>query len=205
MLLLGLTGGIAMGKTTTAALFVRRGVRVVDTDLLARELVEPGQPALAEIVAEFGKGVLNSHGRLNRSELARIVFSDDRALAKLEEILHPRIENAWLAQVGAWELQGVKVGMVVIPLLFETDAAKHFQSIICVACSEVSQRERMLARGWTPGECAQRIKAQWPIARKMELSDYVIWSEGGEEIADAQVELILRELGARFGVEELSR
>ncbi|MGC8991675.1 MAG: dephospho-CoA kinase, partial [Verrucomicrobiia bacterium] len=90
MLLLGLTGGIAMGKTTVAAMFARRGVRIIDTDAVARLLVEPGQPALGEIVAEFGAGITDSEGNLRRNALAAIVFADSSARSKLEAILHPR-------------------------------------------------------------------------------------------------------------------
>lgn len=196
MLLLGLTGGIAMGKTTVAAMFARRGVMVIDTDAVARLLVEPGQPALAEIIAEFGTGILDSRGNLRRDALAGIVFADSSARSKLEAILHPRIADFWQAQAAEWRRRGVRIGMIIIPLLFETGAQKHFQATICVACSRASQATRMSLRGWTAEECRQRIAAQWPAERKIELSDYVVWSEGVLEVADAQVERILMQLTA---------
>ncbi|MDH7501474.1 MAG: dephospho-CoA kinase [Verrucomicrobiota bacterium] len=196
MLLLGLTGGIAMGKTTVAAMFARRGVMVIDTDSVARLLVEPGQPALAEIVAEFGAEMIDSGGNLRRNALAAIVFADSSARSKLEAILHPRIADFWQAKAEEWRRCGVRIGMIIIPLLFEIGAERHFEATICVACSRASQAARMLVRGWSAEECRQRIGAQWPVERKIELSDYVVWSEGVLEVADAQVERILMQVTA---------
>lgn len=174
----GLTGGIGMGKSTCADLLVRHGVSVIDTDALARQLVEPGTPALAEIVAAFGRAILDSSQRLRRDVLAGIVFSDATARAKLEAILHPRIQTAWLAQLAEWRAAGVKTSVVVIPLLFETSTESRFDCIVCVACSERTQRARIAARGWSPEEFAQRSAAQLPIEQKMNRSRYVIWTEG---------------------------
>ena len=95
----GLTGGVGMGKSTAAQFLRARGAQVVDTDELARQLVQPGQPALAEIQAEFGKAIIASNGRLRREELAEIIFADAAARKKLETILHPRIRERWLAQI----------------------------------------------------------------------------------------------------------
>src|SRR5688572_13172046 len=126
MILLGLTGGVGMGKSTSASLLKQRGVAVVDTDDLAREVVEPGQPALKEIEATFGKHVIGSDGALRRDELAKIVFTDDAGRQKLEAILHPRIRELWLKQVEAWRAESKPIGAVIIPLLFETAAEKEF-------------------------------------------------------------------------------
>lgn len=196
MTLLGLTGGIAMGKTTVAAMFARRGVMVIDTDAVARQLVEPGQPALNEIIAEFGTGIVDSLGHLRRDALAGIVFADSRAKSKLEAILHPRIADYWQAKAAEWHRCGVHIGMIIIPLLFETGAERHFKATICVACSRASQATRMSLRGWTAEESRRRLGAQWPVERKIELSDYVVWSEGLLEVADAQVERILMQVAA---------
>ena len=183
-----------MGKTTVAALFARRGVMVIDTDAVARQLVEPGQPALEEIVAEFGTGIVDSQGNLRRDVLAGIVFADSRARSKLEAILHPRIADFWQAKAAEWHRCGVRTGMIIIPLLFETGAERHFQATICVACSRASQAARMSLRGWTAEECRRRIDAQWPVERKIGLADYVVWTEGLLEVADAQVERILMQV-----------
>jgi len=129
MKLCGLTGGVGMGKSTAAGFFLALGTRVVDTDKLARELAEPGQPALEEIQREFGPGVLDPDGRLKRAELARVVFADPAARKKLEAILHPRIRERWRGQVAQWRAQDCPVAIVVIPLLFETGAEAEFDRI----------------------------------------------------------------------------
>ena len=143
----GLTGGVGMGKSTTAQFLRARGAQMVDTDELARQLVQPGQPALAEIQTEFGTNIVAPDGRLRREELAQIIFSDAAARKKLEAILHPRIRGRWLAQVEIWRAENRPLAVVVIPLLFETRAESHFNKIICVACSAPTQRQRLLSRG----------------------------------------------------------
>src|SRR3954447_16372005 len=142
MTLVGLTGGIGMGKSTSDKLLRERGVPVVDTDIIARQIVEPGEPALGEIQKAFGSIVMDSDGRLRRDELAKIVFSNPDARKKLEDILHPGIRAIWEQQVDAWRKEGRPLAVVVIPLLFETDARAQFDASICVACSAASQRER---------------------------------------------------------------
>ena len=190
----GLTGGAGMGKSTTAGFFLQLGARVIDTDDLARELVRPGQPALAEIQREFGAEIISSAGELKRDQLARLVFADSAARQKLEAILHPRIRERWLAQIKIWRQENCAPAIVVIPLLFETQAESHFDKIICVACSAASQRERLLARGWTPEEIQQRIAAQWPVEQKISRSDFMVWTEGVPEIHAQQVGRILAKL-----------
>jgi dephospho-CoA kinase len=192
---LGLTGGIGMGKSAAAEHLRLRGLPVVDTDRLARELVEPGQPALREIRETFGPEVLDTAGRLRRDALARIVFADETRRRQLEAILHPRIRAAWQAQLEAWQHEGRPAAVVVIPLLFETGAAGQFDATICVACSAASQRERLVARGWSDEEIARRLAAQWPIARKIAAADFVVWAEGGLEHTAAQLDRILATLG----------
>lgn len=187
MKLFGLTGGIGMGKSACAQLLRWRGAAVVDTDELARELVEPGQPALQEIAATFGRDFLDAEGRLRREELARLVFADAGARRRLEAILHPRIQDAWRAQVATWRAEGKPLAVVVIPLLFETGAEREFDAVICVACSAETQRQRLLARGWSPEQIEQRIAAQMPIEEKMLRADYVVWTEAGMDVHAQQV------------------
>lgn len=187
MRLLGLTGGVGMGKSACAQLLQWRGAAVLDTDELARELVEPGQPALEEIAQAFGRDFLDAEGRLRREELARLVFADAQARRRLEAILHPRIQEAWRAQVAAWRAQNRPLGVVVVPLLFEIGAEKEFDAVICVACSAATQRQRLLARGWSPEQIQQRIAAQMPIEEKMLRADYVVWTEAGMDVHAQQV------------------
>lgn len=179
-----------MGKSTAAAFIQARGVKVVDTDHLARELVQPGQPALAEIQKAFGKKFISPDGSLRRDELAYIVFADAKARQKLEAILHPRIRERWLAQIEGWRSENCLLAVVVIPLLFETRAESYFDKIICVACSENSRRERLLKRGWTLEQIQQRIAAQMPVTEKIARAHFVIWSEGDLENHSRQVDCI---------------
>ena len=190
----GLTGGVGMGKSTAARTLRACGVPVVDTDDLARQFVQPGEPALAEIKTFFGKDMVASDGQLRRDELARIVFFDDVARHKLEAILHPRIRQGWLAQIEAWRKDNHPVAVVVIPLLFETQAESHFEKTICVACSPTAQLERLAARGWDADQTRQRIAAQLPVEQKIARSHYVIWAEGLLEVQHQQIEKILQKL-----------
>ena len=180
-----------MGKSAAAGFLHGRGIPVVDTDELARQLVQPGQSALAEIQSAFGPGIIGADGRLRREELARHVFADEVARKKLETILHPRIRDRWLAQIAAWRTAGSAAAVVVIPLLFETGAESNFDQIICVACSAATQRERLLARGWMAEQISQRIAAQWPVEKKMALAHHVVWTEGDLDVLAAQLARII--------------
>ncbi len=192
MKVVGLTGGVGMGKSTSARLLKSRGWLVIDTDLLARALVEPGQPALAEIARTFGSQVLDAEGRLRRGALAGIVFADAARRRQLEEIVHPRVRQEWLRQVDQCRAENRSFVAVVIPLLFETDAVKLFDVILCLACSEAAQRRRLADRGWDAQEIDRRIAAQWPVERKMLLAHYVIWTEASLAIHGAQLTRVLR-------------
>jgi dephospho-CoA kinase len=194
MKICGLTGGVGMGKSTAAGFFLERGACLVDTDVLARQLVLPGQPALAEITREFGNEILAPDGGLDRVRLADIVFHDKAAREKLEGILHPRIRGAWLQQVENWRVEKRPLAMVVIPLLFETRAETYFDSVICVACTPGTQLDRLLKRGWTREEITRRIDAQMPVEQKIAKSDFLIWSEGALEVHQNQVDSVLQRI-----------
>jgi dephospho-CoA kinase len=187
----GLTGGVGMGKSTAAGFFSRHDVRVVDTDEIARRLVQPGQPALTEIESAFGKNLLAPNGSLKRDELARLVFNSVADRKKLEAILHPRIREGWLAQLEIWRKEKQPLAVVVIPLLFETGAESHFDKIICAACSSAAQRERLAARGWNAEQIRQRMAAQLPVEQKISRSHFVLWTEGSLASHARQVELVL--------------
>ena len=191
MKLFGLTGGVGMGKSTAAQLLSERGVALVDTDDLARAVVQPGQPALEKVRETFGNGIIGPDGQLRRDELARVVFADLAARTRLEAILHPRIRDLWRAQVERWQSEGKPLAVVVIPLLYETTAEEGFDGVICVACTPATQHQRLLARGWTREEIEQRIAAQMPVAQKMARADYVIWTEGGMDVHAEQLDRII--------------
>lgn len=191
MKLLGLTGGVGMGKSTAAKILVERGVPFMDSDELARRIVEPGEPALAEIRQTFGDAVIGPDGRLRRDVLARVVFSDPAARQQLEAITHPRIGVLWKKQAESWRGGQVPVACVAIPLLFEIGAEKEFDATVCVACSPATQQGRLRDRGWTDEQIRQRIAAQLPVEKKIARATYVIWSEGGLDVLRAQIERIL--------------
>jgi dephospho-CoA kinase len=192
MKVFGLTGGIGMGKSTAERWLQLHQVPVVDTDLLARRVVEPGQPALREIQAAFGDHIVGADGQLRREELARIVFSDPSARQKLEAATHPRIHDLWRKQIESWRGEGRPQAVVVIPLLFETGAEAEVDAVVCVACSPASQRQRLQERGWDPQQITRRIAAQWPIERKAARADYVVWTEGGLGVLGEQLERIFK-------------
>jgi dephospho-CoA kinase len=193
--LLGLTGGIGMGKSTVSALLERWGWPVCDTDVVARQVVAPGQPALSEIVARFGPEMLDASGALRRDALAARVFADPAARQQLEAILHPRIRAVWRAEAEVWRRAGQPAGVVVVPLLFETGAEREVTATVCVACSPAVQRERLQARGWSAEQIAQRLAAQWPIERKLTAADFVVWNDGDHALLEAQLRRILTVLG----------
>ena len=191
MKLFAITGGVGMGKSTTGALLEKRGMAVVDTDRIARQLVEPGQPALAEIAGAFGPSVLSPSGGLDRKELALRIFADAAERAKLEAILHPKIREVWKAEVERWRVSGCARGAVIIPLLFETRGESLFDVIICVACCAASQFQRLRERGWSRAEIKQRLAAQWPAEEKIARSNFVIWTDTTLEAHAAQLEKVM--------------
>lgn len=193
MKVLGLTGGIGMGKSTADQLLRARGLPVIDTDLLARELVEPGQPALTEIAQTFGPSVIGPGGHLKRGELARLAFADDARRKQLEAILHPRIRALWRGQIEQLRHSATSpLAVVVIPLLFETNAQAELDATLCIACSPATQAKRLQARGWSAEEIQKRNQAQWPVDRKMAAATFVVWTEGGLEVHSAQLERIVQ-------------
>lgn len=167
-----------MGKSTAARILQTQGVAVIDTDELARQVVQPGQPALEEICQAFGAALKDAAGQLRRDALAEIVFADPVARARLEAITHPRITQLWRQQLQVWRQEGRAVAVVVIPLLFETRVEADFDAIICLACSETTQNQRLAARGWTAQQIQQRLAAQLPVAEKLTRAHFVVWTEG---------------------------
>lgn len=190
MISFGLTGGVGMGKSTAASLLVQRGVPLIDTDEVARRVVQPGQPAWTEICDWLGPQIVGPDGQLLREHLARLVFSDAEARRKLEAITHPRIRAAWQSQVREWTAGGWGCCVVVIPLLFETGAQKEFTHTLCVVCGAASQRQRLRARGWPDEHIEQRLAAQLLAAEKCRLASFVIWNEAGVDVLEEQLRRI---------------
>jgi dephospho-CoA kinase len=176
MLRVGLTGGIASGKSTIAGFFADLGVPVIDTDEIARVVVEPGQPALEEISAEFGPEVLDPAGRLNRRELRTRIFADPAQRHRLEAILHPRIREETLARSAAAD---GPYQILVVPLLLETGFDALADRILVVDCPESVQRHRLEARDNNdPALAMQMIEAQIDRSRRLEAADDVIDNSG---------------------------
>ena len=188
---LGLTGGVGMGKSTAARLLKKVGLPVVDSDDLAREAVQPGTEGLAEIADEFGEGFLKADGSLDRDKMASTVFQDEAARKRLEAIIHPRVRTVWEKQIDQWREQKRPVGVVVIPLLFEVDLQDSFDAVLCVACSANTQLARLRERNWDDVQIKARIAAQMDIAQKMDLADHVLWNEGAPELLMDQIKEIL--------------
>ena len=192
MRVLGLTGGIGSGKSMVAQIFAELGAVVIDADKLAREVVEPGQPALQEIASTFGPDVLLPDGRLDRPKLAGIIFSDPAERAKLDAITHPRIRERMEGQIEArrW---GRGVLILDIPLLYENNRTNMVEKVIVVWVDAQTQLQRIRQRDGLSAEAArQRISAQMPLDAKRARADHVIDNTGGRDETQRQVEAIYR-------------
>lgn len=175
----GLTGGIASGKSTVADIFAGLDIAVIDTDVIAREVVQPGMPAHDDIRATFGASVFADSGELDRQAMRSIVFSDPHKRRKLENILHPRIRDAAMCQATAAESPYV---VIVVPLLFESPMKQAMDRILVVDCSEETQLSRLLARDAEDESQARRmIKAQASREQRLSIADDVIANDGDLE------------------------
>ena len=190
MVVIGLTGGIASGKTTAADFLEDVGAPVVRSDRLARDVVAPGEPALAEIVAAW-PGVMTADGTLDRKALGRIIFAQPAERRRLEAITHPRIHRRMQEWLDAQRRAGAPAAVCDIPLLFEAgyDRRPEFlHRIWVVRCEEATQLRRLMARdGLAEGPARQRLAAQWPLSRKVPGADLVLENDGAPENLRAQV------------------
>jgi dephospho-CoA kinase len=176
MILVGLTGGVATGKSTVAAMFQRCGAVVIDADALARDVVTPGKPAWREIIRQFGQGILNPDRTINRQTLAAIVFGNRTKLRRLERIIHPRVarEQARLTRQAAQQDPGAVV-VYDVPLLFEAGIDTRVDKIVVVAADRETQIARLKKRNeLSRAEAIRRIRSQMPVAQKVRSADVVI-------------------------------
>ncbi len=201
-LLVGLTGGIATGKSTVAETLRSLGAEVIDADQLARDVVAPGEPALAEIVREFGD-VRNADGTLDRKKLGAIVFHDSARRKRLEAITHPAIRDRFLARVTEQAARGYE-GLVFFdaPVMIESGNYRNMDRLVVVFTDAATQRARLMARdGMAAGEATARIATQMPVVDKAKLADYVIDNTGDRAATVARTrevfEALLAELRAR--------
>jgi dephospho-CoA kinase len=193
---IALTGGIATGKSHVRARFAALGVPTIDSDRLARAVVEPGTPQLAAVVARFGPAILDAAGALDRRALGAIVFADASARRDLEAILHPAIRAAtedWFRSLPG----DAPFAIADIPLLYEVGRDRDFDAVVVAACGPDVQLARLRRRdALGEAEARQRIAAQLPIADKVARADYVITTDGTVEDTDRQIDALYRTLTA---------
>lgn len=187
-MILGLTGGIASGKSSVADMFVECGALLVSADLLAREVVNPGSPTLAKLVDVFGEEILTPGGSLNREVLAQQVFADPIARRRLESITHPAIAHLAACRLAALTSSPHDLIVYEAPLLFEAGAEKRVDLILVVVVDQDTQLSRLLLRdNLSATEARQRVAAQWPQADKVEKADFVIDNSGSLQQTRAAV------------------
>jgi dephospho-CoA kinase len=193
MLRVGLSGGIGSGKSTVARALARRGAVVIDADTIAREVVEPGRPALAAVVERFGAGVLDGEGRLDRPKLAALVFDDADARADLNAIVHPRVAAETARRMAAAPADSVVV--IDVPLLVEA-ARSGYDLVVIVETPEAVRLERLVGRGMNPDDARQRMAAQASDADRRKVADVVLDNGGSEEELERQIDALWAQLTA---------
>lgn len=192
---IGLTGGIASGKSAVAAMLRELGFDVIDADALGHTLIEPGLPAYGEILREFGPGVLGEDGRIDRGKLGAMVFRDTEKLARLNAMVHPRVETEIHRLFSEWEKEGVRdAAFVEAALLVEAEYQKRLDGLVVAWCRPEQQVERLLARGLNEVEARRRIAAQMPAEEKLKYATEKMDCSGTVEATRKQVE----ELAARL-------
>ena len=196
MLRIGLTGGLATGKSHVRVRVATIGLPTIDADTIAREVVRPGEPAWRDIRQRFSNDIWKTDGSLNRAALASIIFSDEAARKDLEDILHPRVYSVirnWLNELALARIH--RAAVAEIPLLYETGHDDDFDKVIVVECEAKTQLQRVMARdGLSKEDAQQRIAIQLPTAQKAAKADIVISTDGTLEETDAQIDRFVQEL-----------
>jgi dephospho-CoA kinase len=200
MVVIGLTGGIACGKSTVAAMLEARGIPVVDADAVARDVVAPGAEGAEAVRARFGDGVMSPDGGVNRPALAARVFPVAEERAALNAILHPRIAAESAQRLQALGAQGHSIAVYDAALLVETGSWRAMEALMVVSCSPEVQRARLLARnGGDAADADARIAAQLPLAEKERVATWVLRNDGAVDALAARVDVVVAELRARYG------
>lgn len=202
ILRVGLTGGIATGKTYVRQRLAEADVPTIDADVLARDALVPGTPGFRAVVSRFGPTIVTEGGAIDRPGLAAIVFDDEAARADLEAIVHPEVYariEAWFTRLARNGYRGPAVAD--IPLLFETGRTADVDVVVVVACDEARQLERLRARDGLDATAARaRLAAQWPIAEKVRRADITVRTDGTFDDTDAQVRQLVVQLRRQAGV-----
>ncbi len=197
MIVVGLTGGIASGKSTVSQIFKENGIPVICADELARNAVKPGSPALAEIRKVFGDYLISHDGQLDRVAMAKLVFNNESKRKLLESIIHPHVAAEKERLLSQFENQGAEIVVVDVPLLYEAGWDKQFDLVIVVYVSPPVQEQRIIERDHASRNDARaRINAQMPIDQKRLLADRIVDNSGSIEETRRQVENIINELKA---------
>jgi len=200
VLKLGLTGGIASGKSLVGEMFVQLGAHLIQSDAVAHRLREPGQPVYEKIVAAFGPGILDPDKTINRSKLAEAAFGAEHRVKELNDIVHPAViayENQWMEEIAARDPKSIAI--VEAALILEANAAGRFDYLIVVTCREDQRIERVakrlgISKEAAKAEVARRMAAQWPDEKKIQAADFVIDNSGTTEQANRQVQAFYAKL-----------
>lgn len=197
MKLVGLTGGIASGKSTVAAILRRLGASIINADELSREVVQPGQDAWNDIIRSFGSDILQEDTTLDRKKLRTIVFDNPEARKKLEAIVHPRVRALAEKRISELAASGSSIIVYEVPLLFEGQIHLWLRPVILVASNIETQRKRLLERDHlTELEAQQHLDAQMSLEEKRKLADYIIENDGALEDLEQQVRTVLQKIQA---------
>ncbi len=196
MKVLGLTGNIASGKSTVARMLADMGARIIDADLIAREVVEPEKPAWIDIVKKFGPEILSPDGTIDRRRLGEVVFADEGKRRLLMDITHPRIKEAVRERLSEYRKENVPVVVIEAALIVESGGLREFlDGLIVVTADEEAQIERLIKRsGYTREEALARIGSQMPAGEKALHADYLIDNSGTEEETEARVRRLWEEI-----------
>ncbi|PIS10036.1 MAG: dephospho-CoA kinase [Bdellovibrio sp. CG10_big_fil_rev_8_21_14_0_10_47_8] len=185
---IGLTGGIASGKSTVSQILRDLGYEVVDADEIAKQVVQPGTPGLQSVISQFGTQILDAHGSLDRKKLGAIVFGNPEKLLILENILHPLVQNITSQKKDQLEMAGIPMAFYDVPLLFEKKLEKNFDDIVVITTSPENQRERMKQRDQLDElEISKRLQSQVPLSEKIQKARWIIENNGSIEDLGRQV------------------
>ncbi|MDF7639183.1 dephospho-CoA kinase [Lactobacillus sp. ESL0791] len=194
-LVLGLTGGIASGKSTADRFFSRQGIPVIDSDQIAHDLLNVGQPSWQQVKKHFGKEFLNVDQTVNRKKLGELVFSDPKQLQVLNELTHPLIDRELAAEIKMQRQKRASLLIVDIPLLFEAGMSAQFDATLLITVPQSVQLARLMARnGLTKEEAQARIASQMPLSAKEELATYVVVNTGTIKELEAKLTQLLKQI-----------
>lgn len=197
-IILGLTGGIACGKSETGRILAAEGFSVLDTDCVAHEVMRAGRPVFERVVEWFGAGVVGIDGELDRTALGAIVFSDSAAREALNRMVHPAVFDA----VERWKTEQVGDAVVVVPLLFEAGWVKGWDAVVCVSANEKTVFQRLEKRGLSREDARLRISAQMPLCDKEEKSDFIIRNNESLDVLRMETRAVLERLRNQRNIDE---